>query len=549
MSSPFVQFFKKRAYLPFLLFAIVLVLLYFSSKMVEQDPQIFLVEPAIASPGDVVQITGEDFQSERKGGAVTLAGSRITSSSYLDWSDNQIKFRVPSDAGSGMITVTTSRGKSNGRLFTNRIHIPIILSGPAAPGLPYIESIEPSQGAVGTLVTVKGLNFGFDRSASQVLFSVQSSGEDHRRDGGNFIPCSETDYDYESWTDHEIQFYVPDGASSGGVKIVGDKGESNSKYFEVRDLPGTRLYPERKGYQLSYEVSIFSPRGRPDGSLDLWIPGIYPGLEQRAVEWVRDPEPLWNNYFGVMRYHYEGISGQSDQKIELTYWFERYSVETQMEIQRIKTQYNIQRRLYDVYTSPDDFVPGDEGIKSLADRIKGRESNPYKNAEKIYDYLIENLKFTTTPSSLDPVKALGTGQGDSYIYSILFTALARASGIPARPVAGYLVYNDKVTVRHFWSEFYIEDFGWIPLDPALGDEAKFGNFPQGIDNVSDYYFGNIDNRHITFSRGVIPLKSFLPDGDAVVKSRMFSIQTLHEEASGLDYYDTFWKDVRIIDWW
>ena len=478
MSSPDRRFLKKRALIPGLLFILVLVILYFSSKMVEQDPVVFSIEPSIASPGDTVSLKGEHFQSERNGGLVSLAGSRITSTSYLKWSDNEILFRVPNDAGSGMVTVTTSRGESNGTLFSNRNHIPVILSGPSAPGIPHIESIAPENGAVGTLVTVRGLNFGFDRGESRVIFSIQSSGEGYNRDTSGVIPCSETDYDYETWTDQEVQFYVPDGASSGGIKIISDRGESNSKYFEVKGLPGIKLFPERKGYQISYEIDIFSPRGSPDGSLDLWVPGIYPGLEQRNVEWMREPEPLWDNYMGVMRYHYEGVTGQGDSRIEITYWFERYSVETQVEVQKINSEYNTNRRLYDVYTASGDFIPEDDSIKTLAEKLTRRQSNPFTKAGSIYDYLVENLKFSTSPVSLEPLKALETGQGDSYIYSILFCAIARTSGVPSRPVAGYLVYNDKATVRHFWAEFYVEEFGWIPVDPALGDGAKFGNFPR-----------------------------------------------------------------------
>ncbi len=385
-----------------------------------------------------------------------------------------------------------------------------------------------------------------------MLFSEQPPGEDVRRDesGTDMISCSEMDYDYETWTDQEIQFYVPDGASSGGIKIVVDRGESNSKYFEIKDLPGTKHYLNRKGYQISYEVKIYSPRGRADSSLDIWVPGLYIGLEQRAVEWIRKPEPLWSDYYGIMRYHYEGIAGQGDQNIEQTYWFERFSLETQLDMNRIPDKYNTSRDLYRIYTSEDVFVPvDDEKIGTEAVRLTRRQANPYLKARILYDYLIDSLGYNPSPGSLDPVKALELGQGDSYIYAITFCSLVRSVGVPIRPVAGYLVYNDKLTVRHFWTEFYIEGFGWIPVDPTLGDGAAYGNFPQGNEDVKEYYFGNLDNSHITFSRGVIPIKSFLPEGISISKPRMYSIQTAYEEASGLDYYDTLWKDVRIVDWW
>ena len=538
--------------LPLVLFVLVLGLLLFSTRFVEKVPVIESLSPSVASPGDLVTVKGRNFHPQRDGGMVTLAGTRIVSSSYTEWDDRRIVFVVPDDAGSGMVKVTTRKGPSNGLLFTNREHIPVVLSGPAAPGMPHVESIEPSQGTVGTLVTIRGLNFGFDRGQSRVFVTQQPLTEAGRFDETEetMIPCSELDYDYETWTDQEIRFYIPDGASSGSLRVSVDRGDSNSKYFEVKDSPGVKLYTDRKGFQIAYEVSIYSPRGRADGSLDIWVPGLLVGLEQREVEWVREPEPLWSDFMGIQRYHYEGIAALGSQKITQTYWFERYGVETQLQAGRILQKYNTDRDLYKIYTSPDPLVLSEEpAIAAEAQRLTRRQANPYLKARLIYDHVLKTLAFNPSPPNRNPVAALEKGQGDAYIYALAFCALARSSGVPARPVAGYLVYNDKVTVRHFWAEFYLEGFGWVPVDAALGDGVRFGNFPDSLENPAEYYFGNLDNQHITFSRGTVPVKSILPDGKPIFRDRMFSLQTIYEESSGLDYYDTLWKDVQVIDWW
>jgi transglutaminase-like putative cysteine protease len=52
--------------------------------------------------------------------------------------------------------------------------------------------------------------------------------------------------------------------------------------------------------------------------------------------------------------------------------------------------------------------------------------------------------------------------------ALLFTALARRVGLPARPVAGLLL-DRRGSKRHTWAEAYIGD--WVPVDPA------FGQFP------------------------------------------------------------------------
>jgi hypothetical protein len=62
---------------------------------------------------------------------------------------------------------------------------------------------------------------------------------------------------------------------------------------------------------------------------------------------------------------------------------------------------------------------------------------------------------------------------------------------PSRPVAGYVVDDLGQSHRHYWAEFYLESFGWVPVDPYLGDGQKYGGFPMEED-VMSYYFGNLD---------------------------------------------------------
>jgi len=83
----------------------------------------------------------------------------------------------------------------------------------------------------------------------------------------------------------------------------------------------------------------------------------------------------------------------------------------------------------------------------------------------------------------------------------------------------------------------------------LGDEVSFGDFPQ-IDNPGEYYFGNMDNQHIRFSRGIINTTQIKPQGRTVFKERMYSFQMIYEEAAGkLESYNSSWRDIRVIDWW
>jgi len=58
-------------------------------------------------------------------------------------------------------------------------------------------------------------------------------------------------------------------------------------------------------------------------------------------------------------------------------------------------------------------------------------------------------------------------QGDCSEMALLLTALARAAGIPARPVYG-LVVSDGALISHMWAEVWVGE--WRPLDAAVGLE-------------------------------------------------------------------------------
>ncbi|MCF6334966.1 MAG: IPT/TIG domain-containing protein, partial [Spirochaetales bacterium] len=166
---------KHSALLPVGIFTILLVIYLISSFLTGSSPVIEKIVPSVAFPGEEILIEGRNFGSSTEDGFAIIAGIRPTLSSYSEWSDTRIRLKVPDGVGSGRLFVKTRNKLSNGLLFTNREHIPVLVSGPAGPGQPYIEDIFPKKGFVGERVTLKGLNLGGERGTSQVLFSFFSS--------------------------------------------------------------------------------------------------------------------------------------------------------------------------------------------------------------------------------------------------------------------------------------------------------------------------------------------------------------------------------------
>ncbi len=535
---------KHPAVIPLSIFIILTILYIILSLLTGRNPQIDHLNPSVAFPGETILIEGEHFGDSFENGFVIIAGIRPTVSSYIKWTDTEIELRVPDEVQSGRVFVKSNKNSSNGLLFTNKEFIPVIVSGPAGPGEPYLDSVVPEKGMVGEKVSITGLNLGSERGASKVNFSFFSS------DDSKFVSCSEVDFDYIEWSDKSISVYVPDGATSGNIQINTDRGISNSIYFEVSYPYGIKQFTQPRGYQLQYGVTISNVIADPVNSIQIWFPVIQQSLAQRNVESVYEPEPLWENYKGLNRYNLENLHQWNEYVLNQTHWFERSAIETDINISSISGTYDKNRELVKYYTREDALVPANnKTIRDVTRSIVGRETNPYIKAKKLYDYLIRRLEYVNFSESDTVLDSLTNRKGDAFEYAVLFTALARNAGVPSRPVAGIIVYGDKQTVNHWWSEIYINGIGWIPVDPAMGDNMSLSDLPVRESN-SDYYFGNIGSQHIVFSRGNIDLKKINPDGNIKRKERFYSFQDIYEESSeSVDSYRAVWSPLQVVDWW
>lgn len=75
-----------------------------------------------------------------------------------------------------------------------------------------------------------------------------------------------------------------------------------------------------------------------------------------------------------------------------------------------------------------------------------------------------------TNSRTTAEEAVGLGAGVCQDHAHIFIAAARASGIPARYVSGYLLMNDRIEqeATHAWAEAHVEGLGWVGFDVSNG---------------------------------------------------------------------------------
>ncbi len=75
-----------------------------------------------------------------------------------------------------------------------------------------------------------------------------------------------------------------------------------------------------------------------------------------------------------------------------------------------------------------------------------------------------------THSATTAEEAAAQGAGVCQDHAHIFIGAARASGIPARYVSGYLLMNDRIEqeATHAWAEAHVEGLGWVGFDVSNG---------------------------------------------------------------------------------
>jgi transglutaminase-like putative cysteine protease len=514
----------------------------------EKMPRIDSIAPVVGRMGEALAICGEHFGDEQDISFVTIGGVAPTSSSYIIWRDDLISVIVPEFGESGLVYVHRADKKSNAALFSNEESIPAPVMGPEAEIAPIITSIEPKSAAIGSLVTIRGNNFGASREDGAVFFAwnaEQSSAAPADLNMRLSVPVSENDGGYEVWGERELRVRVPDGAVSGNVEVRTARGISRGEYFEAAEKPGSKVYRDKRSYVISYGVDIRTEEASAPNALYIALPQPVNSASQRLGEQISGKtDPFIENYRGVSLYKLNDLVSNTGAEIAVSYPVEVYEVETAVNASRVRAARP--SALETAYTRPSPLVPSDNPlITRQAAAITGREQNPYLKARLIYNWLLREGGIQAGNRQDDIPTALVQRQADPRQAALLFCALARASGVAALPQAGVLVNRSAKTTPHYWAEFWIEGFGWIPVDPALGAGAAPPGFNPHPDAAS-YYFGSIDNQRVCFSQGETIIARMESRSRTAAYDRSYALQNLWEEATdGLKSYSSLWRDIMI----
>jgi transglutaminase-like putative cysteine protease len=277
-------------------------------------------------------------------------------------------------------------------------------------------------------------------------------------------------------------------------------------YALATAVQGPGNYVNPVAWEGTQELSI--PKGKlpKTGTLRLWVPlpietGSQKDITILSVEparYVRSSTGTGSE-IGIV-YLEVPLNEVTGDFLNFTTTFGFTSYEQRFTIDPAKvTSYNTSDPEYRKYTATGRNTAVIPEIRAKAKKIVGNETNPYLQAEKIYWHVIghpyssvphERLNAAGIPES---TYILTTGYGDCGTQSTYFAALCRALGIPARAVGGYQLVPGHEG-QHFWSEYYLPGYGWIPNDVTVAEGAEWSHNATDADRLryKTYYSKNLD---------------------------------------------------------
>ena len=274
-----------------------------------------------------------------------------------------------------------------------------------------------------------------------------------------------------------------------------------------QESPDRQVLPQ--DYKITMTLSV-KPNAVPAGdTIRCWLPYPRSYPFQTDVHFLNaSSKPLWiDRADSPIRsiYFEQPAVKDSSTVFQVAYTYRMYSVVMEPDPAKI-LPYNPKDPAVQVYTKEQRphvvFTPE---LQTLAHKIVGAETNPLKQAQKIYRWIAKNIVYSyANEYSTIPNISMYTYRhryGDCGQEALLFITLARILGIPARWQSGWYIFPHEENI-HDWAEAYFEPYGWIPVEPYMGIWISRYAATYTLEQkeaLLNFYFGNLDHFRLIFN--------------------------------------------------
>lgn len=264
-------------------------------------------------------------------------------------------------------------------------------------------------------------------------------------------------------------------------------------------------YFNPKEYFVEYSIYVDKDKLPDKGHLKLWTPLPLQTACQEDINIIKiEPVeavigyPKTTGDIGYINFDLD-LEKYDSLDISVMYSFKHYQQEFIVDLDEIG-EYDRESELYKIYTESSKNIFYNDEMKDLALSIVGNETNPYLMAKKIYYYVVDNIYYSLIAHAYleaekipESLAVFEHGYGDCGAQSMFFSALCRSLGIPARATGGFQIFFNNLG-DHFWAEFYLPNYGWVPVDTSVGKIGKYAYWisEEERDKFIEFYFGNQD---------------------------------------------------------
>lgn len=135
-------------------------------------------------------------------------------------------------------------------------------------------------------------------------------------------------------------------------------------------------------------------------------------------------------------------------------------------------------------------------LRELSKRIVGDETNLYRIAQKLFA-AVDDIPWASAReySSIANISeyAATAGHADCGQQTLLLMTLMRMNGIPTRWQSGWEFSDAEFDTMHDWGWFYLEPYGWMPMD------VTHGRLNSLDEPLKWFYLGSLDAYRLTFN--------------------------------------------------
>jgi len=308
-------------------------------------------------------------------------------------------------------------------------------------------------------------------------------------DGNEYSDDEEFRHYFNDPGEYEVELSVSDGRSSSAVSEIVTVAEVNTPV----------LISKEHNFKVEIEYSLLNKSDTVLNEIECFM-GIpqtyypYQIVNGYSTNYPVEEELFDNDWNSIIHFKFDEEELGKDETISATAEFDITAFEFEIaDLDRLSSEsmenYDKNSIDYKKYTSDDLFIDSDSPeIKQVMEKLTGNIKNPLIISAILYDFVVKELSYDfqrAEDSSYEFLYAseiLDEGKGVCADYAILYAALLRSAGIPARLSAGIPVYsilheNDKeIELGHAWLDIKFPGYGWLPVDITPEEEFLGPNY-------------------------------------------------------------------------